>query len=509
MERKAQKIRLWFACLFTIVLFWGTLIRLNYACDTYSTIMRGFIDAGTDMLVRNGRIVTALFYWMIGVLNISTANAYLLSFLGGVVCAATAVYVLTNRLNKYSKFDYLNFLIAVLTIINPIVIDYFMFFEIVEFWGAILLAILALEELIYFWEAEGKRRYKGIVMCFVWLILCVFCYQALPAFFVVLALPFIIHYSGKKFSNFIKNNIIVALIYGGANLVNIVWLYFVGSNKSTEISSVNFSEINWAYIKGSIQMALWNGYGVLDLVFPSKTAERLLLVLVGCICVYCLNKMIREQQMHYVIKALGGAYIIAGSVFVEMALMIMGAYGRPRMFYPLGAIWGIIMIELLVNVLPQKLEASEIKRDYANKAIMGVSAVVCLLLLIGEYCAFQNIIIDRYQTNARDKHTIEIVQQAIDEYEIETGYIIKNLVFYEDSDVPWAYGDVDWCQDVQVRAWVRSWSNVASFNYFTGKKYDTGEINKEYAEYFSSMNWDSFSYNQLIFDGSILHICVY
>jgi len=61
-----------------------------------------------------------------------------------------------------------------------------------------------------------------------------------------------------------------------------------------------------------------------------------------------------------------------------------------------------------------------------------------------------------------------------------------------------------------VRAFATSWSDVNHLNVILEKSYlKKNPDQKIFNQHFKGKNWDSFSTEQLVFDGEILHICVY
>ena len=71
-----------------------------------------------------------------------------------------------------------------------------------------------------------------------------------------------------------------------------------------------------------------------------------------------------------------------------------------------------------------------------------------------------------------------------------------------------AYDNLD-KYEASARAFDEQWSDVPLINYTNGTDYIRGEQSPQYAEYFSSRDWKTYSDDLLIFDGTTLHLCVY
>jgi hypothetical protein len=133
-----------------------------------------------------------------------------------------------------------------------------------------------------------------------------------------------------------------------------------------------------------------------------------------------------------------------------------------------------------------------------------------IVLLTGQYIAFNNIYIDKYKCNFADEIRTQYIGQAIINYQETTGEKVTKIAFYDDADTempqyPGLYGE----GDLVISSYCTSWSDINAINYYLGTDYEKTESDERYVEYFSSQDWQCLSEEQLIFEGDTLHLCVY
>ena len=175
-----------------------------------------------------------------------------------------------------------------------------------------------------------------------------------------------------------------------------------------------------------------------------------------------------------------------------------------RVIYPFGALPGAILI------------MKSYKKDYAKEEAKGKinkKAIILLSFLLVHIVFFQAMVFSRLKNNDADYQQFEAIYGEIVKYENESGKRVSTIVIYNDSRLTNSNPGVLVIGDCNVRALSRHWSDVNMINALSGRWFTRSEnesdINAEYKEYFLSQSWDSFSKEQLIFDGSVLHLCIY
>lgn len=116
-------------------------------------------------------------------------------------------------------------------------------------------------------------------------------------------------------------------------------------------------------------------------------------------------------------------------------------------------------------------------------------------------------------TNAIDHEISYSINDAISQYEEETGIEIVNIGFAEDTDKAWTYlSTFSYAGgDQNIRAWANEWARPAMFHYVTGRTFTIVPVDDEiYHTYFDGRNWKSLNTaEQLIFAENTVYVAVF
>lgn len=158
-----KKNKICFFIFYTIVtlIFFGILYKMEYATDTYSV----FNFNGQQVYAQfamSGRFITATVGKFIKTINVSEGAMYIGSYILSIICASFSQYQLYKIVKRDVKSTLLKFLIPTIIIINPFSIELFLFIEKGIMWFGILMCILALENVIKFFEANTQEKEKQI-----------------------------------------------------------------------------------------------------------------------------------------------------------------------------------------------------------------------------------------------------------------------------------------------------------------------------------------------------------
>lgn len=467
-------------CIGIVMLFFGVNYIQEFSVDTYA------LFAGYDwkfMLHSNGRLITILICWIFEQLPLSGHMIYFISWCNAVLFLSLAVYILAEMIYKMSNCQLLSVCISFLSIANFFSVEYFLFIEKGVFMLQLLLIVIA----VYLFEKYMHyNNWKHLLSAFICLLVSVFIYQTNIGLFVIISLPFIIKNSSdlKKFFRYCS---LVAVFYG----VNMLIAYLVtkiilDSNRiSSDIDILNSMKDTWKWIK----IVTKNGLNIL----PDNFFLCVLLILI-CGGIYCI-KYAKKKLFDF-----GGLlFIICGCYFAGFFPYLTGitASYSPRILYPFASILGVLLIYYYVKELDK------------HKSGYSVILICTILTLVVQYAAFTDILLERYQMNQTDKYLSEIIELQIRNYEAETNQEIKYVCFYNDMYPCYCYPDLNTASFLSVRAHGTTWSDLNSLNYYLGTSYEKGAPRADYAAYFLQNNWDTYSEEQLLFDGDTLHICAY
>jgi hypothetical protein len=175
--------------------------------DTYAVFETPAREMAKHFIV-SGRFVTALGYAICVFLNLKWNTVYILSFAVAILASTLAMYKLYKIIIKEISNDVIATLISILIIANLFSIELFLYIEKGILMLSVLFCVLALEQIIRYFEGSKKALLYAII----YMILANFSYQGTVALFVALSLIWIIKHT-KDVKSFIKNNVITAICY--------------------------------------------------------------------------------------------------------------------------------------------------------------------------------------------------------------------------------------------------------------------------------------------------------
>ena len=468
---------------FLTLLFVGINFTMEYASDTYSTFLEA--DTWKWMLYENGRIVNAVIYYVLEQLSIPFGYLYKLSYLTAFFFILLAVSFFASLINTIIHKETLAVLLSFLCIVNFYSIEYFLFIEKGLFFAGIFLCILALFLTVTFFQT---KNYRLLLFSFFSLLVAVFMYQALLGLYAVLCLPFLIYYS-KNGKDFLIKNGIIALLYGIPMAVSFVITGFLFQSSRISASEGIHLSLNEVVIRlKEILTKRW--FHIPEGLF--------LLFFFLMIILFCFTFWGREhkkigKELFFLSYLLCAVFIIS---FFPQLLGVTTSYS-PRVLYPFASVFGVFF---LYFVLCQK-------GCYQNKLCFLYQGVLLFLLCI-QYCNFQSVFIERYRSNQADRYYVSILSHQIQEYEKANNTVISTICFYHDQNITWweeGYEE----SNLHPRAQSLGWSNLNAINLYSGKSYVKGEPEAEYEEHFKKFDWNTYCEEQLIFEGDILHLCIY
>ena len=103
---------------FISVIFFGLLLKKEYATDTYSAFNFDK-QAIFNQYAMSGRFITAIVGKMVKILNLSEQTIYLGSYILAIACAAFSQYLLYTIIEKNVENNIFRLIIPTLIIINP------------------------------------------------------------------------------------------------------------------------------------------------------------------------------------------------------------------------------------------------------------------------------------------------------------------------------------------------------------------------------------------------------
>lgn len=320
--------------------------------------------------------------------------------------------------------------------------------------------------------------------------LTAFTYQGVIALFVILSIPFAYKYA-PNLLNYIKNLFLIGISYGGALLLCMCAFkfWFQGTRINVDIKLLEnlksvIIQLRFVFLYTFAMLPKYFWLGILSFIIAISIILSL------------TNKHKIQKLLHICVM------IIAACVLPTATIIQGSGWMAMRIIYPFASITGTLIIDIYLNNPSYNCKVWKV----LDKAVV----IAILILLTGQYLAFENIYIDKYKVNFGDELRVDYIGQAIAEYQKRTGNEITQIAFYEDSDMIYpTYPNLYYEGDLVVSSFYADWSRIYSINYYLGTDYIAVESNQKYINYFKQKDWSCLSQEQLIFDGDTLHLCVY
>ncbi|MCR4746315.1 MAG: glucosyltransferase domain-containing protein [Lachnospiraceae bacterium] len=480
-KKICEKKLLLFSSFIAVLLLFGTDAVSEFATDTYSIFNN---SSWESMIYANGRLINGIVFFIFeNFLKLPQTTVYEISYCIGLVLASLSVFLLADLLIKHHIEEKIALIISAFCILNIFSIEYFLFIETGLFFTAIFLVVIAVRQTVDYLENGDKKRF---IQSFLFMILAVYIYQAVLGLYIVLNLPFIIKYS-KNSRSFIKNNLIVASVYSVGMLIGLITTKFLLKSQRLEENDI-----------GGIRLILDKIKEVLITDRYFSLAMRIVLIFVALlIAVSCFVFAWKKHDLKSILLIFYIVFLVAFTSFLPQFLGIIKSF-EMRIVYPSASVFGVLFIHLMLNC--NAMELLERK-----KCLVFSIMIFCFII---QLFLFNHIFICRYKVNQADKIIAEAIIGRIEKYEHETGENITKIVFYKDMNASRSYDGVNTYSFI-YKAFDKVWSDLEILDYYSGRKFARGEALEEYRVLFSNNDWNSYSEDELIFDGDTLHLCCF
>lgn len=481
------------------LIFFGAFIKLDFATDTYA-FMYNSADDFLGTFLGNGRIIAGVFGTLFKLIpGISIQVVCLFSFLVGIISLILSLCVLDDLVNRIVKNNILRKLVTTLIIINPFIIELFLFIEKGAMLLGILFCVLAVKFFVRCLEERDKNNKKSIkylIISIVMMIMGSISYQGVLGVYILIATVFTIYYS-KNFKQFIVNTILSVVPYIGGVITNFLWI---------KLMSVDGRTSGSLDIVGSIKaiMANWDWMLHMFDIVPFKP----IVVALGLIIVTTVVAMIRKRKDPMKFALLMGSILYVLLIAILAAVVPQIAMGAkvwlvPRSTYVYGAIIGIIPLICLLYVSNESLVVKWKLPRYLISATL-------LLMTVVIFYRHNQIILDHYSVIAQDRTRAKTIGQMIDDYESESGNKVTRAAMIGDSVPNEAYPGILNIMDINDTSFSTFWSGVNSIKYWNGRNdLQLVQAPEELKKYCRNNNWDYFDGSQVVFNRDFVGICSY
>ena len=453
---------------------------MEYATDTYQ-VFNFNENQIYYQFASSGRFITAVIGMIVKLLKLSEETIYWSSTFIAIICIIISIIKMYKIVKKDVKSKALQILIPILIIVNPFSIELFLFIEKGVMCFGVLMCIYAVEKTIKYFE-NGKRT--NIIYGAIFMLLANCSYQGVVGIFVAICLVYIIKYS-RNTKEFIKNNLIVALVYGIPAILDFIILknlYRTSGRIGGDIVLI-----------GSIKRIINESYKMIVLNYQILPKYSFILAIVFTFVILWCKITIDKKILKFL-------YIIIGVIFITILPQFMQSTSSiwfvPRSTYPFASLYGIILLFLSIN--EKKL----------NKILIAQITVVSIILLIFMLQKFLIIVKDRYEVNKKDYEISMQIVEKIKSYEKMTGNLINKIEIYTDKNPRYTYDGIFATGDINVKAYSTDWSTKGIVEYYLNRELKQQDSDVEIKEEFLSKDWNEFNIDeQVILKNDILILC--
>lgn len=487
-EKKRNLIIYLILILITIIMCFPYLTE-HYSSDDYTIIGYGYYKYGIEKFLNDGRVFSSVITLLAGYWNLPIKVFIQGLFYIGILISCLCVIKIKNIITKIKPEKNLKETVLVLGISYCIIFN-FMYLENMYFAE---IPIMALGILLFIKSSEKLVESKYL-KSLAYLIIGELCYQGTINFFITFTFLLLIIKNKKIDKEVIKKVIIsglFCLISVGINLIQIKICGKIFGLEQIRLGGIQKIPANITYIMLHIGDLLTNTCNF----FPKYVFLIFLLILYITTFIYDLVK-IKEYSNSFNLLLIS---IVAIFSSVAINIVSLSSFGLGRMVFSIGALIGLIFMYL-----------------YCSTNIFGESKIFkyFLLFVLSIYIVmnFLNYTLQMYcnkMANEMDKEEALQVNEYILEYEKNNNIEVKNIAFTYDKNITWNY-NLFFDTSYTSRALMIWWCNIDALNYYTGRKLETVQMDKNiYYAYFKGKDWDKLDKEQFVFKGDTVFYCVY
>ena len=487
-EKKRNLIIYLILILITIIMCFPYLTE-HYSSDDYTIIGYGYYKYGIEKFLNDGRVFSSVITLLAGYWNLPIKVFIQGLFYIGILISCLCVIKIKNIITKIKPEKNLKETVLVLGISYCIIFN-FMYLENMYFAE---IPIMALGILLFIKSSEKLVESKYL-KSLAYLIIGELCYQGTINFFITFTFLLLIIKNKEIDKEVIKKVIIsglFCLISVGINLIQIKICGKIFGLEQIILGGIQKIPANITYIMLHIGDLLTNTCNF----FPKYGFLIFLLILYITTFIYDLVK-IKEYSNSFNLLLIS---IVAIFSSVAINIVSLSSFGLGRMVFSIGALIGLIFMYL-----------------YCSTNIFGESKIFkyFLLFALSIYIVmnFLNYTLQMYcnkKANEMDKEEALQVNEYILEYEKNNNIEVKNIAFTYDKNITWNY-NLFFDTSYTSRALMIWWCNIDALNYYTGRKLETVQMDKNiYYAYFKGKDWDKLDKEQFVFKGDTVFYCVY
>lgn len=489
MKAKKRNLIIYLILILITIIMCFPYLTEHYSSDDYTIIGYGYYKYGIEKFLNDGRVFSSVITLLAGYWNLPIKVFIQGLFYIGILISCLCVIKIKNIITKIKPEKNLKETVLVLGISYCIIFN-FMYLENMYFAE---IPIMALGILLFIKSSEKLVESKYL-KSLAYLIIGELCYQGTINFFITFTFLLLIIKNKGIDKEVIKKVIIsglFCLISVGINLIQIKICGKIFGLEQSRLGGIQKIPGNIIYIMLHIGNVLTDTCDF----FPKYGFLIFLLILYITTFIYDLVK-IKEYSNSFNLLLIS---IVAIFSSVAINIVSLSSFGLGRMVFSIGALIGLIFMYL-----------------YCSTNIFGESKIFkyFLLFALSIYIVmnFLNYTLQMYcnkKANEMDKEEALQVNEYILEYEKNNNIEVKNIAFTYDKNITWNY-NLFFDTSYTSRALMIWWCNIDALNYYTGRKLETVQMDKNiYYAYFKGKDWDKLDKEQFVFKGDTVFYCVY
>ena len=489
MKEKKRNLIIYFILILITIIMCFPYLTEHYSSDDYTIIGYGYYKYGIEKFLNDGRVFSSVITLLAGYWNLPIKLFIQGLFYIGILISCLCVIKIKNIITKIKPEKNLKETVLVLGISYCIIFN-FMYLENMYFAE---IPIMALGILLFIKSSEKLVESKYL-KSLAYLIIGELCYQGTINFFITFTFLLLI-IKNKGINKEVIKKVIISglfcLISVGINFIQIKICGKIFGLEQSRLGGIQRIPANITYIMLHIGELLTNTCNF----FPKYGFLIFLLILYITTFIYDLVK-IKEYSNSFNLLLIS---IVAIFSSVVINIVSLSSFGLGRMVFSIGALIGLIFMYL-----------------YCSTNIFGESKIFkyFLLFILSIYIVmnFLNYTLQMYcnkMANEMDKEEALQVNEYILEYEKNNNIEVKNIAFTYDKNITWNY-NLFFDTSYTSRALMVWWCNIDALNYYTGRKLETVQMDKDiYYTYFKDKDWDKLDKEQFVFKGDTVFYCVY
>lgn len=489
MKEKKRNLIIYFILILITIIMCFPYLTEHYSSDDYTIIGYGYYKYGIEKFLNDGRVFSSVITLLAGYWNLPIKVFIQGLFYIGILISCLCVIKIKNIITKIKPEKNIKETIFILGISYCIIFN-FMYLENMYFAEIPIMAL----GILLFIKSSKKLVESKYLKSLAYLIIGELCYQGTINFFITFTFLLLIIKNKGIDKEVIKKVIIsglFCLISVGINLIQIKICGKIFGLEQSRLGGIQRIPANITYIMLHIGDLLTNTCNF----FPKYGFLIFLLILYITTFIYDLVK-IKEYSNSFNLLLIS---IVAIFSSVAINIVSLSSFGLGRMVFSIGALIGLIFMYLYCST--NAFSESKFFKYF-------------LLFVLSIYIVmnFLNYTLQMYcnkMANEMDKEEALQVNEYILEYEKNNNIEVKNIAFTYDENITWNY-NLFFDTSYTSRALMVWWCNIDALNYYTGRKLETVQMDKDiYYTYFKDKDWDKLDKEQFVFKGDTVFYCVY